>query len=295
MTVCQHCGAKSTLFLCNPHTVELRDMLTDLPRLAAHLAESATGQTRLGERARRGPSEEAPMRVNLRASDLAGQVNATLVRWVQDLCDSHGVTYRAPVIIPPSWASGYEPQPGEILSDYNTDTAKLAFWLAGHAAAIAAGDDAGMCFDEIRAHIGRILAIINRPVPPRFCGPCPAEHPTEHGKQCGMALMASREAADVVCPQCETAHNVEVLLARLLREVDHWRFTRKEVLMIMTILGDKLHERQFQRWRKDGAIKPRGYRRRDGRISLTKHSDDDEPVYRLSDVRSAGRAKATTR
>lgn len=292
MTVCQRCAAKSQLFLCTAHTDELRDMLGDLPRLASHLAESATGQTKLGEPSRRAKSDESPMRVNLRASDLLGQVNLTLIRWVQDICDSRGVTYRAPVIVPLS--SDFDLEPGEIRSQYGSDTAKLAFWLATHTDAIAADEAAGMCFDEIHAHIGRILSVINRPVPPRFCGPCPSTSAEDDRRQCGMALMAKREAVEVKCPQCQQTHNVDALMHRLLGEVDHWRFTRKEVLLIMATLGDKLSERTFQHWRKHGTVKPRGYRRRDGRISLTRHGDDDEPVYRLSDVRSA-RAKVAAK
>lgn len=292
MTVCQICSAKSQLFLCRAHTDELRDMCADLPRLAQHLAEAATGQTRLGERSRRASSDEAPMRVNLRASDLTDHVNATLVRWVRDLCDSRGITYRALRIVPPSFASELETD--EVRSEYTGDTAKLALWLAKNVEAIAADESAGECFDEIHAHIGRILAVINRPVPPRFCGPCPSTDPADERRQCGMALMARRDAVEIRCPQCDTTHNVEALMRRLLAEVDHWRFTRKEILLIMSTLGEPLNERTFRRWRSNSLIRPRGWRRSDGRISLTHHHEDDEPVYRLSDVRLAKARSATT-
>lgn len=274
------------MFLCNAHIGELRDMFTDLPRLANHLAEAATGQTRLGERERRSRSDDSPMRVNLKASDLLDHVNATLVRWVQDICDSRGVTYRALKIVPPGFA--YDLEADEVRCAYTGDTAKLALWLAQNVDAVAADESAGDCFDEVHAHIARILAMINRPVPPRFCGPCPSSDPADERRQCGMALMAKRDAIEVLCPQCQTTHNVEHLLRRLLAEVDHWRFTRDEILLIMATLGDNLHKRTFQRWRKNNVVRPRGYRRPDGRISLTKHSEDDEPVYRLSDVRRAG-------
>lgn len=291
MTQCQRCAAKAQLFLCNNHITELRDMFADLPRLANHLAEAATGQARLGERSRRSRSDDSPMRVNLKASDLLDQVNATLVRWVRDICDSRGVTYRALRIVAPSLECDLEPD--EVRSEYDGDTAKLALWLAKHVDSVAADESAGMCFDEIHAHIGRILVTINRPIPPRFCGPCPTPDPVDDRRQCGMALMAKRDAVEVRCPQCSSTHNVELLMRRLLADVDHWRFTRKEVLLIMSTLGDKLSERTFQHWRKHNVVRPRGYRRPDGRISLTRHSDRDEPVYRLSDVRSAGRSAAS--
>lgn len=289
---CQRCGAKSQLFLCQPHIDELRDMFADLPRLAAHLAEAATGQTRLGERSRRTKSDEAPMRVNLKASDLLDHVNATLIRWVRDLCDSRGITYKALRIVHPATVVG-DAEPDEVVSEYSTDTAKLAFWLARHVDAVACDESAGDCFDEIHAHIGRILSMINRPVPPRFCGPCPTTDTVDDRRQCGMALMAKRDAIEVRCPQCDSTHNVEELLRRLLAEVDHWRFTRKEILLIMATLGDTLSERTFQQWRAKGTVKPRGWRRPDGRISLTHHGDGDEPVYRLSDIRTAKNRSAT--
>ena len=293
MTVCQRCACKSQLFLCNDHTAELRDMFTDLPRLASHLAEAATGQTRLGEQARRAPSDEAPMRVNMKASDLLRNVNLTLVRWVQDICDTRGVTYRALRIVPLGFA--YDLEPDEVRSEHTGDTAKLAYWLAQHVNSVAADESAGDCFDEIHAHIGRILAIINRPIPPRFCGPCPSPHPDDDARQCGLALMARREAVEVRCPQCENSHNVEDLLRRLLIEVDHWRFTVKEILMIMDTLGDRLSKRTFQHWRKTNTIRPSGWRRPDGRVTLRQHDGDDgEPMYRLSDVRRAKARTATT-
>ena len=294
MTKCQQCSAKSTLFLCNPHIAELRDMLNDLPRLAGHLAEAATGQARLGERERRGPSEEQPMRVNLRASDLLDKVNLTLVRWVQDMTEHRGLTYRAMRICPPGAYDGGELYSNEVVSPYDGDAAKLAFWLARNVTAIASGDDAGMCFDEISNAITQILVTINRPTPPRFIGPCPTEHPENGHKRCGVALLAKRDAVEVRCHQCKATHNVELLMRKLLLEVDHWRFTRKEVLLIMATLDDPLSERTFRHWRKVGAVKPCGYRRPDGRDSFTKRSDDDEPLYRLADVRRAKSKTLTT-
>ncbi len=260
-------------------------MFYDLPRLAKHLEEAATGQTKLGEPTRRGKSDEQPMRVNLRASDLVDNVNQTLVRWVQDITEHRALTYQAPRIFPPGYVGYLES--GDMVSEYSTDTAKLSFWLGQHTESVAGGEDAGQCFNEIRDHMTRILATINRPTPPRFCGPCPASHPDDDRRQCTTALMAKRDATEVKCPQCKTTHNIDELLRRLMADVEHWRFTRKEVLLIMATLGDKLSDRTFRHWRKLGIVKPCGYRRPDGRDAFTRHGDDDEPLYRLSEVRRA--------
>jgi hypothetical protein len=259
VSTCQRCGAKSTLFLCNNHTDELRDMLNELPRLASHLAEAATGQTRLGEPARRTRSDEQPMRINLRASDLLDDVNRILVRWVQDMCDSHGVTYKAP-------------------DDGDGDTAKLAIWLGHNVNAIAAGDDAGMCMDEISGAVHRILTTINRPIPPRFCGPCPSEHPDDASRRCNHQLTARGDAIEVTCPQCANTHNTDDLWQRMLNEVGPMRFTVEEIHAMMARFGEPLSDRTFRHWRKIGKIKPSGYRRHDGKTSA---------MYRLSDVINA--------
>ena len=259
MSTCQRCGAKSTLFLCNNHTDELRDMFNELPRLASHLAEAATGQTRLGEPARRTRSDEQPMRINLRASDLLDDVNRILVRWVQDMCDSHAVVYRAP-------------------DDGDGDTAKLAIWLGHNVNAIAAGDDAGMCMDEISAAVHRILTTINRPIPPRFCGPCPSPHPDDDSRRCNYQLTARGDAIEITCPQCTNTHNTDDLWQRMLIEVGPMRFTVEEIHAMMSRFGEPLSDRTFRHWRKIGTVKPSGYRRHDGKTTA---------MYRLSDVINA--------
>jgi hypothetical protein len=260
LSECQRCGSKSQLFLCPNHTDELRDMLSELPRLTRHLAEAATGQTRLGEPARRSRSDEQPMRINLRASDLLDQVNGLLVRWVQGLCESHGITYQAVEIA---------------ASPYDGDAARLAFWLSRNVNAITAGEDAGMCFNEIHAAVHRILSVINRPIPPRFCGPCPSPHPDDQSKRCNNQLTARGGAIDVKCQQCENTHNVEDLWQRMLTEVGPMRFTVEEILTMMSKFGEPLSDRTFRHWRKHGKVKPFGYRRSEGKT---------EPMYRLSDV-----------
>lgn len=308
---CQRCGAKSSLYLCGSHVEELREMLTELPRLMTHLEETALGQTRHGSSGRRGqrrddgPQGDAPLdafrnltraqaaelerrflaigRVNAKASKLLNQVHLTLVRWAQDLCDSRGVVYVAPVVLPPDFHG--ELPTGAFRSPYTGEADRIALWLSQHVSAIAAAAGAGMCFAEFQRCVTEILKTINPPLPPRFCGPCPSPAKDDDRKRCSTALMAKREAVEVRCPQCKSSHNVEYLLSRLLADVDHWRFTRAEVLLIMTALEEPLPDRTFRHWRATGRIKPRGYRRPDGRLTLTRHSDADEPVYRLADVR----------
>jgi hypothetical protein len=87
---CQRCNSKCQMFLCNTCSGELHDMLTGLPRWLSFLHDASVGQTRLGESARRSGDLTSPMPVNLSASALYQQVHNTIMRIVQDLCESRG-------------------------------------------------------------------------------------------------------------------------------------------------------------------------------------------------------------
>ncbi|GFG72710.1 hypothetical protein BMW24_003560 [Mycobacterium heckeshornense] len=103
MSDCQKCGRRAQLFLCQPCTDELRDLLRGLAqgqqlpsgRRAAgwleYLADAAYGRTRLGASARRGSDRNGPVPVHLgphgdwrgSPSELLDDAHATLARWVQ--------------------------------------------------------------------------------------------------------------------------------------------------------------------------------------------------------------------
>lgn len=309
---CQHCGRKSQLFLCQPHTDELREMLLGLPKLLRYLEQAALGQvklsddgTRRGRRSVEWVDGDTPLDtyrrmsraessallrrflalggINAKAAELGEQVHRTLVRWAQDICDSRGVAYPATRGLAPE--SHAEPRTGAGAGGYTGEAPSIALWLAEHASAIAASEDAGMCFDEIHRHIERILVVINPPIPPLFIGPCPAPHPEEDRKACATRLTAKRDAIEVRCPQCKTTHNIDSLMIRQVTALGHQRFTVQEIHLIMTKMGTPLPERTFRDWRKKGKVAVAGYRRPDGRLAFTRHSPEDEPVYRLADVR----------
>lgn len=299
MITCQHCTRPAQTYLCGTCTDELRDMLTGLPRWLDYLADAVNGQTKLG--ANDGPKpkgdDEQPMRINLRASGLAAAVHATLVAIVRTVEDSHGVQMTPLRAVQPGFVGPLLPRWRRLPAAYAITTADLACWLAHHVSALAAHEAAAEHYDDIKRIISDIERRINRPVPPRFCGPCPTQveynHDTScehrHPHACGTALMAKREATEVTCPSCKSTHNVERLLQRLLADVDHWRFTAAEILMIMRALDEPLNERTFRRWRKDGKVPPRGFRRPNGAIGLTRRTEDDQPLYRLAEVRGQAR------
>lgn len=314
---CQHCGRKSQLFLCRQHTDELREMLLGLPQLLDWLEDAAIGQVKLsddGDRRGRRSVEwvdgDTPLDVyrrmsraessallrrflalggiNAKAAELGQQVRLMLVRWAQDVCDSRGLTYPGTAslgtgALPPQRDG--EPRTVPPSGGYTGEHVSIALWLAEHSSALAADESAGMCFGEVQHAIERILTVINPPVPPLFVGPCPAPHPDEDRKACATRLIAKRDAIEVRCPQCKATHHIETLMNRQINALGHQRFTVQEIHLIMTKMGTPLPERTFRDWRKKGKILVAGYRRPDGRLAFTRHSDDDEPVYRLADVR----------
>lgn len=327
MTDCQHCTAPCQLYLCGRCTAELRALLRSLVTTTSrggkrtlgwleYLTDAAVSQTAMGQPARhirtepvhldgdatlashieaypddettdidqaRRDRQSAALRhalaagkVNARASDLLADARVIIGDWTGHINARRDLRW----------------QP-----DHVPTTAEMAAWLASHADAIACDEMAGQLHAQIDRLVRRIKNVINRAIPPRFCGPCTnvvyrkADDGVIRKVTCGTLLDAQPRATEVTCPSCNTAHDVEHLIETLARRTDHMRFTSADVLLIMTALGTPIPERSWRRWRKEGRVKIRGYQRPDradgnrGAIGLTRRTDDDEPVYRLAEVR----------
>jgi hypothetical protein len=303
MTQCQHCAAKAhNAFLCPRCVTTLQTTLKDLPWWLDRLTESAIGHTRLGDGGRRSEPDglvrytdatEGDERlerdvsqgrlsldralaaggVNAKASRLLDEIGNMLTTWVRHLCEQRGIA------IPGAERNGDGPK----LHSGNSYRA-ASRWLLQNVSAIAADEGAGECLRDITEALVRIEHAVNRPIPPRFIGPCPGADPEDDRRQCTTRLSARREAIEVTCRRCKSTHNVETLIKRLLADVDHWRFSRDEVLLIMDTLDERVPSRTFRRWRAEGKVKPSGFRN-GTRITISRHGEDDEPLYRLSDVR----------
>jgi hypothetical protein len=305
-------------------------MLADLPWWIDRLTEAATGQAKLGGGGRHMRNEPdglieytdpydgderlardiaagkfgrdrvlAAGRVNAKASRLLDEVNNSLTTTLRALCEERGVPMRNVRAYPPQFVGAL--QSGAIRCSYASGAQFSSRWLSEHISAIAADEGAGRVYAEASDYTRDIEHVINRPVPPRFCGPCSTSvdygHDMKcelrHPHPCGTRLMAGRVAIEVHCPQCKTTHNVEALIKRLLADVGHWRFTREELIGsrtgewagIMSLLDEPVSKSTFHRWCKDGLLVPAGYRRPDGTNRISRHGDDDVPIYRLSRLR----------
>ncbi|MGB0973181.1 MAG: hypothetical protein ACPGVG_19835 [Mycobacterium sp.] len=213
-----------------------------------------------------------------RADRLLGAARNTLSTIVRDLCESRG---------------------GQARALHTAEPADMAAWLATHVQSMARDESAGQWHSEIDSLVGQIERAVDRPEPDRFCGPCPT-YVEKNRNNCGRLLYARRRryigghlaaVTEVHCPACKTTHKIATLVARLENRADVMRFTSAEILTIMQIRDTPIPERTWRRWRKEGWVKVRGYKRPDnpdgtrGSVGLNRRSDDDEPVYRLAEVR----------
>ncbi|WND56996.1 hypothetical protein QQA43_00840 [Mycolicibacterium vanbaalenii] len=214
-----------------------------------------------------------------RADQLLVAARNSLSTIVRDLCETRGGQPRG-------------------LGD--AEPADMAIWLAKHVHTIACDEAAGQWWAEIDTLVRAIERAIDRPEPDRFCGPCPTY--IEHNRDnCGNLLYSRRNrwvaghltpVTEVHCRVCNTTHSIAVLIARLENRADVMRFTSAEILTIMQALETPVPERTWRRWRKEGRVKIRGYKRPDnadgtrGSVMLHRRGDDDEPVYRLVEVRN---------
>lgn len=189
MTTCQHCGGKATTYLCRTCTDDLRAKLLELPQWIDWLTDTALKRTKLGDGSRRGPSDDQPLPFEPdtensrqtkqgRASTLLQTVVSGLVTIGISVCQRRGTEYRAaavriasPTFIGP--LRRYEIR-ANAASDLELGIEGLpAWWLAVRVNLIAADPGAGLIYAEVARFLTEIEAVINPPVPMRFCGPCP--------------------------------------------------------------------------------------------------------------------------
>ena len=295
MTQCQVCEGRAQLFLCTTHIGVLQSTLKDLPWWLSRLNEAALGQVRLGDAGRRGtraheldeytgPDDAAnaarlerdlaagkfkldavlaPARINAKASRLYEQAYNDLGTWVRHLCESRGT---------------------------DIPTTGCVQWLRKNANAIAADEAAGECYTSMVDLTDQIRDVVNRPEPPRFCGPCTTALTAEQRQKlitdgeadrdtCMVQLYAQRKATAVTCPHCKAEHDIERLYTAMLDEADEYSFTISDLVdHILPKLGQQIPRRTLQHWAKTGRLNASGFEAGVARYQLA-------TVRRLHDTR----------
>jgi hypothetical protein len=278
----------------------LRESLIALPWWIERLAEAAVGQVRLGDGGRGSTRREpfkgddaapendpallrrflAAGRVNARASDLLDEITNTLSTWVRHICETRGI---------------------EVPGIGRTTQMACAIWLSQNVGAIACDEAAGEAFSELCGLTSRIETVINRPIPPRDCGPCPsivdackpsrdpkvADCEMAHPHRCGTSLLAPHGDTWVKCPKCKGLHEVESLITRLLNETAYMQFTIPELCEVaLPRLEEVVPRATLHHWHAKGWLQPKGWRRVRGKTI---------PLFVLADVRRLRRERAVKR
>lgn len=201
--------------------------------------------------------------VNARAADLYDEIHNMLSTWVRDVCETRGLD----------------------VPTLRTATG-MARWLTECASAIAAGEGAGECLRDVRDATERIERAVNRPIPMRWLGKCPTWLEDKR-EACGSDLRCRADAVEVYCRACRQTHNPDRLQLLMMNDLERKNLTWTQLLKANKMQPEEyqVKERELRRWRQHGLLKPRAYKRPDGREVPTWHSDEDEPLYRWPDVR----------
>jgi LSD1 subclass zinc finger protein len=289
---CVKCRGRSIVYLCPLCITELRRQLLRIPTLVDYLRDAELGQTKLEDQQVRYSDMYHYVKSNPKAAALADEIETIIGQWARPLAVKGGYVISPPV----TWHRPID-QYVHTVNDYSV-------FLAAHAAELAKDPDVGELTTALRALVRRAIGgrdhggIVNRRIPPQFCGPCPTTI-TDHRRcedcknrshECGRHLMAPRGAVEVTCGSCGATHGVQRLVTHLLARADDYRGTITEIHLVLKMLGTPVHIDTLYEWAKPkvGKLQPAGYLREDGRrIAPTRHSEKDKPVYRFADARKA--------
>lgn len=257
-------------------------------------------------------ADSTPEKVKLtrqgQASELLHAARNTLTTIVRDLLESRKISSDKAfqVVSPKDFIGPLLPGWRRVPSDWQPTTAEVARWLAAHAHALACDEAAGRWKRDADGLVRKIEKVIDRPPAPRFCGQCDTKIDR---KICGLMLYARRDAIEVTCPNpaCRTTHNIDALYNRWRNAIDYQIVSRDEMIGnqrasnpelhntgIMGALEEFVHWQTFNRWIRDGHLRPVRYLRPNGRRGFFRHGPEDEPEYRVGDVRRVNRKMAAS-
>lgn len=241
------------------------------------------------------------------ASDLLREARNTLTTIVRDVLESRGVEIRrAFKVVDRELVGPLLPGWRRAGNDWRPTLPEMANWLAVHVHSLACDESAGIWKREVDGLVRKVEKVIDRPPAPRFCGQCDTKIDR---KICGLMLYARREAIEVTCPNpvCRTTHNIEALYNRWRNAIDYQIVSREEMIGnqraanpelhntgIMGALEEFVHWQTFNRWIRDGHLRPVRYLRPNGRRGFFRHGPEDEPEYRVGDVRRVNRKMAAS-
>lgn len=257
MTQCTKCSRPSADYLCWDCTRSLSAALEQIPWLADELTVTWLRGDRLGD-TDGGRAHHAPLPFNDTARQFATALHGLVVGCAQELAEARQ--------LPLDWIT------------QDPTTGVIADWLRHHVTDLRQLDTAGDTHVQIAQAVDRGLAIINRPVPLVYRGPCPQP-------KCGLPLYGPRGEPFVTCTGCHTRHDTARLEQRHLADLGNTVFRVTHLLAVMRELGEPVSAGGFYEWRDKGKVKPAAWERPDGTVTRHWIHRGDVALYRLVDVR----------
>lgn len=295
---CKHCSAETPGNLCSACTGLLVEMLEDLPELMKDLEVTRTCQDRIvGGTV--GKSPERPWPIRKGAMDLAVEVDKLMVEWTCRITDKHQVKFFPALSVGTSFIGPLLPGWKRLPKGYSGSAGQRARWLIHHIRLVVNDEKIGDFYTKLGdlvgdpdhpSHQGRLVVAIDR-VTRVFAGLCPTTKAwNREGKpiDCGTALYAADDQAEVECPRCEQSCNVKENRIRMLTDRD--LMAEPQLLEMMANLGEPVGRNKFLSWVKDQRIHVRGYIH-DQRIVPRQVRKTDPRVFSLSQTRAVREAE----
>lgn len=269
---CQNCSTDNPNYLCDTCSVQLTQMLDQLPWLLKELDAriQKLDRVNLGTigRTRRQDSIDV---MDFAASEKSRKVHKMLLCWVIRVVEHH--TGR----IPPVLAS--------------VATPNLARWLHVNIAAITHYPQAGDLYRDIRTLVGpdtnrtgTLVTAIN-PTQRHLVGPCPTITGRDrHGQHahCGRILYADTYDRTITCPDC--GNDIDIEKTRRAAAAERDFHTADQIVEVMANCGEPVDPDTLNAWIKAKRLRPAG-RLHNGAIVPT-HTHDNEPyVYSVKRAR----------
>lgn len=282
-----------------------RAELMTVPGLVVDLDITSDRLDRLAKHQEGGKGTETPLPIRLDAKgslvnfrrplDL---LTNTITTWARlagcDIDESNPPAGLRQLVLNNRHGRSYRYDPTELITHPIRGVEFAAVWLAHHPREIRAIEDTTGMHDGITDTIAYVRRLVDR-LPERVLkGPCPYVGYGAHGDRtlCGTRLYAERGESWIRCPKCGALHDVRDLDSSALHSAEDRLFELRQILVLMTELGEPVPKSTLYAWANDPRRKrlsPKAWRRDSGQITDVWIDRRDTPLYRLGDVREERR------
>ncbi|THV25997.1 hypothetical protein [Glycomyces paridis] len=246
-TTCTRCGrpVADQALCCGACVDQTAANLSFIEAIADDLETTLTRQDRVSAGSGGRASSEAPLPLNLHASDVGARLRNTLTTWVRLVAEERGVSIEDafpdafPTLFGPTcstgmghWCTHSSCRTIHLTAPREVTVQEMAAWLRTRLGWIAHREWGPDAFDDLSRVAVDLGRAVDSPPPMISLGTCEAE-------DCTGELRAHQEASFVKCPACRTSYDVAKRKDRLLGRADHLPRTAASIARILTALGDR--------------------------------------------------------